>query len=199
MKKIKKMKKNFFVICLILAFGLLPGLVWADETAAPEPAADEATQQEQPAAGPEENPAENAENAASENPAEKTDEENPEENPATEQNEQTEPTDSETPETNPEEKPISNLSDPALNQVKLTLDSKWALVRGQSQQIDAAPITINDTTMLPLRFIAQDILEAQVDWNAETKQVAVLRNQLSLLVDLEGGRVLVGPAARVAV
>lgn len=191
MKKIKKMKKNFFVICLILAFGLLPGLVWADETAAPEPAADEATQQEQPAAGPEENPAENAENAASENPAEKTDEENPEENPATEQNEQTEPTDSETPETNPEEKPISNLSDPALNQVKLTLDSKWALVRGQSQQIDAAPITINDTTMLPLRFIAQDILEAQVDWNAETKQVSVLRNQLSLLVDLEGGRVLV--------
>ena len=183
------MKKKIFMLCLLLTFGLLPGLVWADEAVA-----DEAVQQEQPADIAAENQTDNKPADAEEKPAE-----NPEENPADDEaavdddaaadNEETNP--EEQPEENPAEPSVSNLADPTLNQVKLTLDSKWALVRGQSQQIEAAPITINDTTMLPLRFIAQDILDAQVNWNAETKQVTVLRGQMSLLVDLEGGRVLV--------
>ena len=183
------MKKKIFMLCLLLAFGLLPGLVWADEAVA-----DDAAQQEQPADTAAENQTDNEPADAEEKPAENP-EENVADNEATDDdeaaagNEETNP--EEQPEENPAEPPVSNLADPTLNQVKLTLDSKWALVRGQSQQIEAAPITINDTTMLPLRFIAQDILDAQVNWNAETKQVTVLRGQMSLLVDLEGGQVLV--------
>lgn len=168
------MKKKFFAIMALL-FCLLPGLAWADETAPEAAAADRQTEQaeqqptEQPADGftePTEQPADGL-TGTSEQPADDLTA------PADEQN----------------APPSGGNIDPALNQVKLTLDSKWALVRGQSQQIEAAPLTINDTTMLPLRFIAQDILNAQVDWNAETKQVQVIRGQLSLLVDLTAGQV----------
>lgn len=75
------------------------------------------------------------------------------------------------------------------NTVRLVIDSKLATVRGEEQQMDAAPYAVNGTTMLPLRFIAQDILEAAVEWDATTGLVRVKKDGISITIDLTYGKV----------
>ena len=75
------------------------------------------------------------------------------------------------------------------NSVKLTLNSKQATFLGSQMEIDVAPFATNNTTMLPLRFIAQDILKADVDWNNSTNIVKVTRNGAGITIALDSGKV----------
>lgn len=56
--------------------------------------------------------------------------------------------------------------------VELWIGSLNTRVNGESKLTDVAPQIINDRTMLPLRFISEN-LGLDVEWNAETRSVTV--------------------------
>jgi len=57
-------------------------------------------------------------------------------------------------------------------EVKMTIDSLTATVNGTAKTLDAAPIIRNSRTMLPVRFVAEN-LGATVSWDDATKTVSV--------------------------
>ncbi len=154
-----------------LAVGLLALLLWATPllALADDDAADAAV------------PAEQTENA-DEQPA-------PAEEPATEEPGEEEPTAEEPVEEPGAEEPAANEPNVAANTVKLTLGSKTAVFMGESMPIDVAPFATEGTTMLPLRFIAQDVLQAAVEWDNATNVVRVSRQGVSVTIVLESGKV----------
>jgi hypothetical protein len=56
--------------------------------------------------------------------------------------------------------------------VKVWIGKKDAEVNGQSIRMEVAPETINDRTMLPLRFIAEN-LGAKVEWEGKTQTITI--------------------------
>ena len=62
--------------------------------------------------------------------------------------------------------------DNSLNQIVLTIGEKSATVFGQTKSNDVAPKIVNDRTMLPARFVAEN-LGAVVTWNSEKKEVTI--------------------------
>lgn len=78
------------------------------------------------------------------------------------------------------------------NTATLTLGSTQASITGVAQTLDVAPFATNGTAMLPLRFIAQDILGAAVEWDHETGLVRVKRDAISITIDLTYGKVYYG-------
>jgi len=68
--------------------------------------------------------------------------------------------------------------EPARQRIVLSLGSKSAQVGSKPYQLDVAPIALNGTTYLPLRFVTET-MGAQVNWEPTLKRVSVLRgNQL---------------------
>ena len=59
-------------------------------------------------------------------------------------------------------------------QIILTIGSKDVLVNGEKQTIDCAAIINSDRTYVPLRFVSET-LEAQVDYNGETKEITITK------------------------
>lgn len=59
-----------------------------------------------------------------------------------------------------------------VRQMILTIGKKDAAVFGQTKSNDVAPKIVNDRTMLPARFVAEN-LGAVVTWNAEKQEVTV--------------------------
>ncbi|MBR5539340.1 MAG: family 43 glycosylhydrolase, partial [Clostridia bacterium] len=57
-------------------------------------------------------------------------------------------------------------------EIKMTIDSLTATVNGTAKTLDAAPIIRNSRTMLPVRFVAEN-LGATVGWDDATKTVTV--------------------------
>ncbi len=57
----------------------------------------------------------------------------------------------------------------------LTLDKDEALVNGAAQNMSMAPQIINNTTMVPLRFVSEN-LDCKVDWNQQTKLITITSN-----------------------
>lgn len=90
--------------------------------------------------------------------------------------------------TAPEDKRLTGASI-VENTVIFTLNSNQAVLHGAPVTIDAAPFATNNTTMLPLRFIAQDVLGAEVVWDNETNLVRINRQAISITVDLVNGKV----------
>lgn len=58
------------------------------------------------------------------------------------------------------------------NQIILTIGEKAALVFEQIKTNDVAPKIVNDRTMLPARFVAEN-LGAEVSWNEEKELVTI--------------------------
>ncbi len=54
----------------------------------------------------------------------------------------------------------------------LWIDKKIALINGREVQIDAPPINVSGSVMVPLRFIAEPF-GAEVEWNAENKMITI--------------------------
>ena len=67
---------------------------------------------------------------------------------------------------------ISTFADAGKTVVKMTIDSLTAFVNGTAKTLDAAPIIRNSRTMLPVRFVAEN-LGATVSWDDATKTVSV--------------------------
>ncbi|QHW32583.1 copper amine oxidase [Paenibacillus rhizovicinus] len=64
--------------------------------------------------------------------------------------------------------------EPARTRIDLKLGSKNATVGGKPYQLDVAPLLLNGTTYLPLRFVTE-AMGAQIGWDAVLKRVSVLR------------------------
>ena len=58
----------------------------------------------------------------------------------------------------------------------LELDKTVALIDGQEYQLETVPKVIEGRTYLPLRFMADKLLKAEVFWNGEEKKVAVTQD-----------------------
>ncbi|MBE7042538.1 MAG: glycoside hydrolase family 3 protein [Ruminococcaceae bacterium] len=56
--------------------------------------------------------------------------------------------------------------------IQLTIGSDTATVNGVAYELDVPPQIINDRTLLPIRFIAENF-HFRVDWNEETKTVII--------------------------
>lgn len=56
--------------------------------------------------------------------------------------------------------------------ISLTIDSNLAEVNSQSVELDTPPIIVNKRTLLPLRFVSEN-LGAEVVWNAENRQITI--------------------------
>ena len=68
------------------------------------------------------------------------------------------------------------------NQMILTIDKKDALVFGKVETNDVAPIIRNNRTMLPARFVAEN-LGAKVVWNAnEPKKVLITKDDTEIII-----------------
>ncbi len=66
-------------------------------------------------------------------------------------------------------------------EIVLTIDSKQASVFGKEAENDVAPIIRNDRTMLPARFIAEN-LGAQVSWDPDMECVTITKNKKELKI-----------------
>ncbi|MFC5653088.1 stalk domain-containing protein [Paenibacillus solisilvae] len=58
--------------------------------------------------------------------------------------------------------------------IELKVGSKSASVAGKPYKLDVAPVVLNNTTYLPLRFITE-AMGAQINWEGTLKRVSVLR------------------------
>jgi hypothetical protein len=56
--------------------------------------------------------------------------------------------------------------------VELWIGKKTAIVNGVTKQIDVAPYTSNSRTMLPLRFISEN-LDLSINWNITNKEITL--------------------------
>jgi len=71
-----------------------------------------------------------------------------------------------------ERTPVPPRGEAKATEIKMTIDSLTASVNGESKTLDAAPIIRNSRTMLPVRFVAEN-LGATVGWDDATKTVSV--------------------------
>lgn len=69
-------------------------------------------------------------------------------------------------------------------EIVMTIDSKEATVFGETVENDVAPVIRNDRTMLPARFIAEN-LGAEVFWDEDIRCVTVQKNKtlIEIFVD----------------
>ena len=61
------------------------------------------------------------------------------------------------------------------DEIKLTIDSTTAVLNGEEKTLDAAPIILNDRTMLPIRFIAESF-KFGVAWEEKTQTVTITKS-----------------------
>lgn len=69
------------------------------------------------------------------------------------------------------------------NQMILTIGEKAAKVFGKTKSNDVAPVIKNSRTMLPARFVAEN-LGAKVEWNEEKGLVTVTGNDVTILLTI---------------
>ena len=67
--------------------------------------------------------------------------------------------------------------------ILLTLGNKTAYLNGKAYTLDAAPVAVNNRTMLPIRFIAEN-LGCEVDWNASSPLIVTVKYREGATFDL---------------
>ena len=72
---------------------------------------------------------------------------------------------------------------PAKTEVKLTIGKMEGLVNGVAKALDAAPVIRNSRTMLPVRFVAEN-LGATVGWDGATSTVTVTTDTTKLEITI---------------
>jgi len=70
----------------------------------------------------------------------------------------------------------------------LTLGSKEALLNDSPYQLDILPVVLEGTTFLPVRFVAEKIIGAVVNWDFTTESVKIMKNDLNLELSLKTGQ-----------
>ncbi len=61
------------------------------------------------------------------------------------------------------------------DEIRLTIGEQEAYLNGEAHMLDVAPVSINDRTMLPIRFVAEGF-GYLVGWNAATQAVTLTKN-----------------------
>ncbi len=70
------------------------------------------------------------------------------------------------------------------NRIILTIDSKDVSALGVIKRNDVAPIIVNDRTLLPVRFISEN-LGAAVDWNAEQSKATISKDGTEIVLYID--------------
>ncbi|MGE8035911.1 copper amine oxidase N-terminal domain-containing protein [Lysinibacillus sp. NPDC093692] len=68
------------------------------------------------------------------------------------------------------------------NEILLYLNSKTAYINGKSKTLAVAPFTKKETTLVPLRFVSEE-LGAKVDWNSKTNDITVQLNGSKIVLN----------------
>ena len=76
------------------------------------------------------------------------------------------------------------------NEIILTIGQKEAVVFGKTKTNDVAPIIRNDRTMLPARFVAEE-LGAKVSWNEAERKVTIKKNDVEIILTIDSDIALV--------
>lgn len=76
----------------------------------------------------------------------------------------------------------------ALWECYLRLDSNIAMINNEIYKMDTIPKVINGYTMLPFRFVAENILNANVSWDAQSKTVVFEKDMQEVILNI-GSRV----------
>lgn len=84
----------------------------------------------------------------------------------------------------------SNPSTVQNNQIILTIDNKEAVVFGKTVVNDVSPIIRNDRTMLPARFVAEN-LGAKVEWIEAEQKVKISSNGIEILLFINSDNAVV--------
>lgn len=74
-------------------------------------------------------------------------------------------------------------SAPVQTVVKMVIGEEQAYVNGRGKTLDAAPLIRNDRTMLPVRFVAEN-LGAVVGWDGATRTVKVITDTVTLEIGI---------------
>ncbi len=69
----------------------------------------------------------------------------------------------------------------AATEIRLTIGEKYGIVNGRTKVLDAAPIIRFDRTMLPVRFVAEN-LGGTVGWDGATSTVTVTGEGISIAI-----------------
>ena len=78
----------------------------------------------------------------------------------------------------------------ANNEMVLTIGKTTAMVFGTMKTNDVAPIIRNDRTMLPARFVAEN-LGAEVFWDEEARMVTVVKDDIEIVITIGASDALV--------
>ena len=77
------------------------------------------------------------------------------------------------------------------DEISLTIGSATAYFNNEAYTLDVAPATINDRTMLPIRFIAESF-QFSVDWNGVEQRITITKTEnTDTTIDVEGNFVLI--------
>ena len=76
--------------------------------------------------------------------------------------------------------PSSNTAD---NNVVLMLNSQKTLVKGTETALDVPATTVNDRTVVPVRFISESF-GAKVDWNEAEQKVTITKDSTTITIVL---------------
>lgn len=79
---------------------------------------------------------------------------------------------------------------PAEKAFVLTIEKKDASVFGGDKSNDVAPKIVKDRTMLPARFVAEN-LGAKVEWNEEKREVTVTGGDVTIVITIDSNVALV--------
>ena len=80
------------------------------------------------------------------------------------------------------------------NSIVLTIGKKEANVFGETKSNDVAPIIRNDRTMLPARFVAEN-LGATVEWDNDTRTVTITKDDIKIVITIDSQTAFVNGAA----
>lgn len=70
------------------------------------------------------------------------------------------------------------------NEMILTIGERPAYVFGTIIVNDVAPVALNNRTMLPIRFVVEN-LSGTVDWNAETRTVTINKDGINIKITID--------------
>jgi hypothetical protein len=83
----------------------------------------------------------------------------------------------------PAKDPVPPRSEVKPVEIKMTINSKTAYVNGVAKELDAAPINRNSRTLLPVRFLAEN-LGAEVLWDDATKTATLKTKDVTIAITI---------------
>ena len=79
-------------------------------------------------------------------------------------------------------------------QIVLTIDKKDAVVFGEVKTNDVAPVIRNERTMLPARFVSEN-LGASVKWDENKREVTITKDSTVIVITIDSQTALVNGRA----